>query len=177
MATRQQKEALVDDIRQSLSEASIVVIADYRGLRNDEMMALRRSVRQQDATFTVLKNTLAKRAISGTDLESISPFLKGPTALLMGKGDQVGAVKALRDYLKLNKKENELRGAFLEGSSLDAKQLAELADLPTLDVLRGKLLMCIASPLTGLAGVLAGSQSQLVRALQLIAEQKEQASA
>lgn len=176
MVSRQQKEAVVTDLKTSLGAASVVVIADYRGLSNAEMTALRRALRPNNARLTVAKNTLVKLAVKDSDMESLVPDLKGPTALLLGEGDQVAAVKALRDFLKKNKKKNELRAAFLDGAALNASDVDALAELPPLEELRGKLVMCLASPMNRLVQALQGPQSAFVRALSQVAEQKEKAA-
>lgn len=173
MVSQAQKQVVIDELKTVLADATIVVVADYRGLGVADLTQLRRSLRGANVTVTVAKNTLAKRAIAGTALEPLSVHLKGPTALVVGRGDQVTVVKTLKEFLKKNKKPNELRGGLLEGAAISAAEVDELATMPSLDELRGKLLMCIASPLIGLAQVLQSPSVSLVRALDQIAEQKQ----
>ena len=173
MANLQQKKALVERLQQDVQDATVIIVADYRGLSVAEITELRRVLRPMDVRMTVAKNTLVKRAVGESAMASLAPHLKGPTALVVSRGDQVATVKAIKDFLKKNKKKNELRAGFLDGSALNAADVEELANMPSLPELRGKLLMCIASPLMGLAGVLHQSQASLVRALDQIAQQKE----
>jgi len=173
MPTLSHKQVFVDQVQSALQDANILVVVDYRGLSVAEMIALRRILRVDNVRLMVAKNTLVKRAAAGTDVEALAPYLKGPTALLLGYGDQVAAVKSVKEFLKKNKKQNELRAGFLDGTALSAVQVDELASMPSLHELRGKLVMCIAHPLSGLANVLNSNNSSLVRALDQIASQKE----
>ncbi|MDX2084918.1 MAG: 50S ribosomal protein L10 [Candidatus Melainabacteria bacterium] len=173
MATLQQKKAAFEGLFEELKDARIIVVADYRGLTVAELTDLRKQLREQQATLTVAKNTIMRRVIQGTPVEGLSASLSGPTAVLVGKGDQVAPIKVIRDYLKKNKKPNELRGGYLDGSVLDAKEVLSLADLPSKEVLLAQLVGCINAPLSGLAMVIQGPQSALVRALGQIADQKK----
>jgi large subunit ribosomal protein L10 len=168
MPTLSQKKGFVTQLTEDISTANIILLADYRGLTVSEMTLLRRHLMDAGVKVKVAKNTLVKRAAAGTPIEQLAPFLKGPTALVLGYGDEVSAVKAVKEFLKKNKKENELRAVFLEGNAMDASGVNELAMMPSKDELRGKLLMCIASPLMGLANALSYNQRGLVRLLDQI---------
>lgn len=173
MASLTEKTAVVDSLKSAIDEANIIIVADYRGLTNAELTQLRGELRAEKIRIQVAKNTLVKRAIAGTAIESMSPYLAGPTALVLGYGDQVAAVKLVKEFLKKNKKTNELRGGFLDGTALSAAHVTELADLPSMDVLRGKLVMCIASPITGLVHAINSPAAGLVNCLDQLAEKKE----
>jgi large subunit ribosomal protein L10 len=177
MPTLSQKKGFVSQLTEDITTANIIILADYRGLSVLEMMNLRRALRAVGVKVKVAKNTLVKRAALGTDIEALAPYLKGPTALVLGYGDEVSAVKVIKEFLKKNKKENELRAGFLEGSALNAIGVAELAAMPSKEELRGKLLMCIASPLIGLANVMSSNQSGLVRLLDQLSTIKEEEGA
>ena len=174
MASRTEKQALTETLKEKIESATIVLVADYRGLDCAEVGQLRRDMRENEATMLVAKNTLIKRAIAGTEAEGLSDALKGPTALFLGSGDQVGVVKTLKTFLKKNKKKNEMRAAFLEGAALGSDEVAQLADMPSITELRGKLLGAIASPLNGLASAVANPSVSLARCLDQIAEQKKE---
>ncbi|MGG2382979.1 50S ribosomal protein L10, partial [Salmonella enterica] len=89
--------------------------------------------------------TLAKHAIQGTDGEALGTYLKGPTAILFGRADQVSPVKILTEFLKKNKKPNEIRGGFLDGKLLSPAEVDQMAKLPPIEELRGKLVGAINS--------------------------------
>jgi large subunit ribosomal protein L10 len=174
MPTLSQKKEFVSKLTTDLSGANILIVLDYRGLTVAQMTSLRRGLRAEGVKVTVAKNTLAKRVAAGTDVELLGPYLKGPTALIIGRGDEVSAVKAVKKFLKDNKKENELRAAFMEGKAFSAIDVDNIANMPSRDELRGKLLMCIASPLMGLANVLSSNQSGLVRLLDQMSALKQE---
>lgn len=166
MATLEKKQEQVGTLTQVVRDANVVLIADYRGLSVAEMTALRNELRKVDVKLTVAKNTLVKRATAGTELEVLAPFLKGPTSLLVGYGDQVAAAKVVKEFLRKNKKTNQLRAGFLDGTVLDTVKVEEFAAMPSFHELRGKLVMCIAHPAMSLA-----------RALDQVGKLKEEASA
>lgn len=166
--TKKTKADKNDDIallKSEIEQATIAVVADYRGMTVAELTDLRRELYKHNAKFSVAKNTLMRRAVKGTPHEALIEHLKGPSAIIFGRADQVQPVKALKEFLKKNKKENEVRGGFMEGKLLSANEVDELAKLPSLDELRGKLLGCIASPLNGLVGALSSPQRSLVNVL------------
>ncbi|MEB3287508.1 MAG: 50S ribosomal protein L10 [Vampirovibrionales bacterium] len=173
--TRADKDNEISELKSSLSAMTVAVVADYRGLTVKDLTDLRAELYKHNAVFTVSKNTLVIRAASGTDAEAMTSFLKGPTALLLGKGDQVQPVKVLKEFLKKNKKDNEIRGGFMEGKPLSAGEVDALAQLPSLDELRGKLLGCIASPANGLVAALSSPQRGLVNVLDQYAKTKQSA--
>ena len=168
-----QKKDTVAQLRAALGEATIAVVADYRGLTVSELTDLRNALFKESAQFTVAKNTLARRAVEGTDLEVLKDYFKGPTALLLGRADQVVPVKLLKDFLKKNKKENEVRGAYLDGQVLSASEVDELAKLPSFNDLRAKLLGCIASPQNGLVNAISSQQRGLVNVLDQYVKQQD----
>ena len=118
MPTLSHKQVFVDQVKDVLQGANILVVVDYRGLSVAEMTALRRVLRVDNVKLMVAKNTLVKRASAGTEVEALAPYLKGPTALLLGYGDQVAAVKSVKEFLKKNKKQNQLRAGFSVRPSL-----------------------------------------------------------
>jgi large subunit ribosomal protein L10 len=160
-----QKKETADKLKQELDKATVAVVADYRGLTVAELTQLRRELYQLDASFTVAKNTLARHAIQGTQKEVLDPCLKGPTALLIGRGDQVAPVKTLVKFLSTNKKPNEIRGGFLDGKLLSRAEVDQLAKLPPIEELRGKLVGAINSPLSGIVSAISSPQRGLVNVL------------
>lgn len=146
---RSQKEELVSQMRDTLQQAASVIVARQTGLTVAEATQLRRDMRGAGAEFKVLKNTLAQIAVKGTTLEGINPYLEGPTALGYSK-DPVAAARVLSKFAEKSDKLS-IVGGFLDGQVLDAKAVKDLANLPSLDELRAKIIGVISAPATKLA--------------------------
>jgi large subunit ribosomal protein L10 len=168
------KKVVMGQLSATLDGAAIAVVMDYRGLSVADMSGLRNILHPLQATFTVAKNTLARRVFKDAGQTDVAEALKGPTALLVGRSDQVAALKAALKFLKEAKKtDNKVRGGVLDGQFITAVQVAELADLPPLIELRGKLLGGIASPLSGTVAALSSPQRSLVTVLSKFAERQQ----
>lgn len=159
--TRAQKQAWIDETAEQAKSAEILLIAHYKGLTVAEMTELRANVRKAGAGFKVTKNLLAKRAVVGTSYEKLSDMFKGPTAVAYAT-DPVSAAKALSEFSKKNEKLVLVGGAFGE-TILDKAQIQQLASLPSLDQLRGKIIGLLQAPATKVAGVLQAPAGQLAR--------------
>jgi large subunit ribosomal protein L10 len=146
---RAEKATAVADIVESFNESAGAVLTEYRGLTVKQLQELRRSL-GQDANYAVVKNTLAKLAAAEVGMSGVDDLLTGPTAIAFIKGDVVEAAKGLRDFAKANPT-LVIKGGYLDGAVLDAKEVAKLADLESREVLLGKL-----------AGAMLGSLSQAV---------------
>ncbi|MBX2860018.1 MAG: 50S ribosomal protein L10 [Vampirovibrio sp.] len=153
MAGLPKKKQTVDSLKTIISDNNIAVVVNHTGLTVAEITDLRRQLRKESAELHVVKNTLMRRAVNGSELEAMVEHFKGPTAIALGKEDPIAPLKVLKEFLK-KKKENEIRGGFLDGKALSSQEVAQLADLPSIEELRGKLVMCIASPLNGLVSAL-----------------------
>lgn len=171
------KKETVQELKDALQDAAVAFVVDYRGLSVKEMTDIRQEFYKNDAQLTVMKNTMLKRAVEGTEMEPLTEFLEGPTALAIGRSDQVVPIKILKKYFKDNKKENGVRGGALDGKALSMAEVEQLSQLPSLDELRGKLLGGIASPLNGLVAAISGPQRGLVNVLEQYAKQKQQQGA
>lgn len=158
---RTDKERVVDDLRAALRDATIVVVAHNNGLTVAASSELRRQMRASGANFRVAKNTLARRAVADTPFQGLAYLLKGPTGLAFSK-DPVAAAKVAVDFAKKNEKFVVL-GAGLGAQTLNAAGVENLAKLPSLDELRGKLVGLLQAPATRVAGVLAAPAGQLAR--------------
>lgn len=143
------KEELVSSVREKLLGASIIVVTRQTGLTVDESTQLRRDMRESGAEFKVLKNTLAQIAIKGTNLEGLSSYLSGPTALAFST-DPVSAAKTVVNFAKKNSKLSVV-GGFMDGQVINDQAVKTLAELPSLDELRSKILAIINTPATRLA--------------------------
>ena len=164
---RDQKAAVIDEVAVQLQEAEAVYAVDYRGTSVPQAAALRTTLRESDTRFRVVKNTLTERAAERAGAEALKPYLQGPTALVFVSGDAAAAAKALSDFRRTS---NTLafKGGWMNGELLSADQLDAIARLPSRDVLYGRLVGMVASPLTGLAGALGGLIGGLARQLQQI---------
>jgi large subunit ribosomal protein L10 len=147
-----EKAKVVANLVERIGATDTVIAADYRGLTVKEMADLRASVREH-ARVSVVKNTLARRAAAEAGREELMPLLDGPTALVWIDGDPAVAAKALKTFADEHQERPALKGGLLEGEELPPAQIIELTKLPSRDVLIGKLVGAIASPLQGLSGV------------------------
>jgi large subunit ribosomal protein L10 len=169
-----QKKETVAQLKSELDKATIAVVADYRGLTVAELTLLRHELYKEQAQFAVAKNTLTKHALQDSDKAVLGPALKGPTALLIGRADQVAPVKIYVDFLKKHKKENVIRGGFLDGKLLSPAEVDQLAKLPPLEELRGKLVGAINSPLAGIVAAISSPQRGLVNVLDQYAKKLQE---
>ena len=165
MALRlEDKKAFVKEINAVAGESISVVAADYRGLSVAEMTDLRREARNAGVYLRVVKNTLARRAVEGTEFECIKETLKGPILLAFGKEDPGAAARVIKDFAKEHK---ALQAVSLStgGQLLPAEDLARLADLPTLDQARAMLLGVFLAPMSKLVRTLAEPSAMLARTM------------
>jgi large subunit ribosomal protein L10 len=160
---RKAKEKLVEVLGKDVKDAGLLVIVQQNGLNAGQTLELRRAMRAAGVTMKVGKNTLTKRAIEGTSLEGLIPYLKGPTALAFSK-DPVAAAKVAAEFAKKNDK-LKIVAAAMGDKILDAKGAMALATLPSLDELRGKMVGLLLAPATKIAGVLQAPAGQLARVM------------
>lgn len=173
MARLVDKEKKLEQYKEDLQNAKVAIIADYRGLTVEQFSDLRSNLFKQNAKFSVVKNTLMKRAIKGRKEEALEAFFKGPMAVLFGFQDEILPTKTLKEFLQ-KAKIGEIKGGFLSGQQLSKQEVLELADLPPLNELRAKLLGAINSPLSGLVMAVSGPQRALVNVLDQYAKQKQE---
>ena len=147
---RDEKSAVVDEIAEQFGSAEAVFVVDYRGISVAQAAVLRDRLREADARFRVVKNSLSERAADQAGIESIKPLLVGPTALTFVSGDPAAAAKTLNDTAR-ELQLLEFRGGLLGGSALSADDVRSIARLPSRDVLYGQLVGVVAAPLSGLA--------------------------
>jgi large subunit ribosomal protein L10 len=169
---RADKQAAVAEIVESFNDAAGAVLTEYRGLTVKELQDLRRSLGEH-ADYAVVKNTLAKLAAQEADISGFDELLTGPTAIAFIKGDVVEAAKGLRDFAKAHPA-LIIKGGYLDGNPLDAKEVAKLADLESREVLLGKLAGAMLASLQNAVFLLNAPIAQVARlagALQAKAEQ------
>jgi large subunit ribosomal protein L10 len=167
---RTQKQKLVENLQRDLADTACVVVTHQTGLNVAEVTQLRRQVRSAGASFRVTKNRLAKRALIGTPFEPLSPLFTGPTAIAFSV-DPVAAAKVVVEYANRNDKLIIIGGG-LAGEQIDAAGIRELASLPSLDELRGKLIGLLQAPAARLATVLQAPAGQIARVFAAYAEKE-----
>jgi large subunit ribosomal protein L10 len=167
---RDQKTAVIDEIAGQLQEAEAIFAVDYRGISVAQVADLRAKLRDADARFRVVKNSLSERAADQAGMDTLKPMLVGPTALAFVKGDAALAAKALNDVARqLNLL--EFKGGMLNGSTLSADDVRSIARLPAREVLYAQLVGTVAAPLTGLARGLNALIAGIAIQLQAIVDQ------
>ena len=167
-AKRQAIAALTELLRSS----SALAVADYRGLKVSEMQSVRRSLRANGVQLHIAKNRLLKIAASEAGLGELHSLLSGPTAVASSHGDETSLAKALAEALRPYSKVVALRGGLLAGVAVDAAAFQQLANLPSREVLLGRLAGAMVAPIAGMAGVMAGNLRNLVGVLRAVADQK-----
>ncbi len=158
---RTEKREFVAALGQVFAETSMVVVTQNNGMTVAEVSDLRRRMRASGSTFKVAKNRLAALALDGTRFDGIKPMLKGPTALAWSM-DPVAVAKAAVDFAKINERFVVIGGA-LGTQTLNADGIKALADLPSLNELRARLVGMVQTPATRIAGILQAPGGQLAR--------------
>ena len=160
---RTQKAEVVDTLNGLFGDAGSVVVAHYSGMTVAQMGELRARMRAAGASFKVAKNRLVVRALQGTAAEGIAHLFKGPTGIAISK-DPIAASKVAVAYAKENDK-LVILGGVVGSTALDANGVKALAELPSLDELRGRIVGLLQAPATKLAGLLAAPAGQLARVI------------
>src|SRR5438445_770516 len=156
------KERVVAELAERLRSAETLIVADYRGLTVSQIGELRGKLLEHGARFTVVKNTLTKRAAETAGIEPLLPLIDGPIAIafLETGGDPVAVAKALDEAVRTETL--TLKGGLLEGSELTADDVRQLAKLPPAEMLRAQLVGAVAGPVTAIVGLFAAPMRELV---------------
>ncbi len=172
-----EKEKVIADLTERLRSAEALLVADYRGLTNKQLLGLRTKLDSQGVKLQVVKNTLTRKAAEQAGVEALLALLEGPTALAFVEsgGDPIAVAKALADTAK-ETKILSLRGGVLSGRTIGAAEVEELAKLPGVDVIKGQLLGVIIAPLTQLLALLQAPVQDLVGLIDARIEQLENQS-
>ncbi len=153
MAKVELKQPIVEEISSIIKDAQSVVLVDYRGLTVEEDTILRKNLREAGVTYKVYKNTMMNFAFKDTVYEGLAQYLEGPSAMAVSTTDATAPARVLSEFAK--KAENlEIKAGVVEGTVYDAKGMAVIASVPSREVLLGKLLGSIQSPITNFARVL-----------------------
>ncbi len=162
---KQEKEQVVAELVERLRTSDTLIVADYRGLDMAEIDAVRSELLKHGARFSVVKNTLTRRAADAAGVEELKEFLDGPTAIaFVGEGDMVAVAKALNDTARQTRV-LALKGGILQSRPITADQVRDLATLPPADVLRSQVLGAIVGPLNAIVGIFAAPLRDFVGVL------------
>jgi large subunit ribosomal protein L10 len=160
---KEQKADVVADLTERLRSAETLLVADYRGLTMPQIDRLRSRLLESGARFTVVKNTLTRRAAEAAGADALLALLEGPSAIafLEADGDMVAAAKAFADTAR-ETRVLAIRGGVMQGRAMSAAEVESLATLPPVDVLRGQVLGAIVAPLTSLLALVNTPLQDLV---------------
>ena len=172
MLTRKQKEEIVQGLSEDLAQAKASVFVDFKGLTASDIAALKKELRTNGATFRVVKKTLLSRSLNSVNVSIDPDALKGQVAVAISLNDEVSAAKVIQKFSKEHESMKMLAGV-LGTKALSAEEVSALAQLPSLEALRGQLVSVLAGPMRALVSVLNGTTSGFVRTLKAIAEQKQ----
>lgn len=168
---REEKVAVVSQLKEAFSDYQVLILADYRGLDVESMNALRKQLRENNIVFRVAKNTLLRIASEGTDIEKIQDMFTGPTAIAISTKDPVAPAKILEEFAK-GHETLKIKGGILSGKPLSVSDVEGLASLPDRDVLLAQLLSVMNASQTGLVNVLTGVIRGLLNVLHAVEEKK-----
>jgi large subunit ribosomal protein L10 len=168
----EQKRQIVAEVNEIAASALSAVVADYRGLTVAQMTEMRGKARETGVYLRVVRNTLAKRAIEGTEYECLDEAFIGPTLVAFSTQDPGSAARLLKDYAKEHEA-LEVKALAIGGEMLSADQIDRVASLPTLDEARAMLLAVMQAPVIKLARTLNEVPGKLVRTIAAVRDQKQ----
>ncbi len=171
---RKEKEALVVDLHEKFKEAKAAILTDFTGLNVEQITQLRRTLKKSSAEYTVVKNTLLRRASHDTDIELLMEYFVGPIAIALAYEDPVAPAKILTEFSK-QQPVLEVKAGVITGTVLTPQDIKALASLPSKEVLVAKLLSLLKALPTRLVQVLSSPVQGLVSTLNEVARTKEKA--
>ncbi len=146
-----EKQAIVEALAERIKGASAGVFVDYKGITVAEDTALRTELRRDEVNYTVVKNTLTRKALDKLGMEGLDSILNGTTSLATAENDPIAPFRILSDYSKKLGDRFNIKAAFMDGKILSESEIAEMAELPSKDALYAKVLGTMIAPITGLA--------------------------
>jgi len=161
---RKYKEIFVNELTDRLRANGNFILTDYQGLNVQEITELREKMHKMGCEFKVVKNTLARLALKNLNLENLTEYLQGPTAIALETSDIISPTKALVDFSRQHEK-LRIKAGFLEGHVILAKEVENLAELPSKEVLVAQLCRGLETPIVRLCGVLQGVIRNLIAVL------------
>ncbi len=172
--TRADKEQELQDLTSAFKAADSAILVDYRGLDVPQVTELRRQLRAAKASYRVVKNTLATRAIKGTSFEALDQHFEGTTAVAYTGDDVVALAKALTAFMKTTPV-LKVKAAVVQGQTIKPAEVADLASMPGRPELYGKLLFVLQAPMQQLVSVLAAAPRDLMNVLAAAENKKKEA--
>jgi large subunit ribosomal protein L10 len=169
----EKKKRVVDELKQKIEAARVLIISDYRGVTVKQITELRSKLYSQESEFRIIKNTLLRRAFEKAGLEKLNEHLEGPIGVLLGYQDPMEPLKSLVDFMDEVEK-GEIKGGVVEKTIIDQKTITDMAKLPPREVLLARVAGGLNAPIYGLVNVLRGNIRKLVYALNAVREKKEQ---
>lgn len=175
---RPEKEQLVQEVSDKLSQAKSFILTDFSGLNVAQVTELRNRFRESSVDYRVIKNTLSELALKNVGFTNLHEYLTGPTAIAFSYDEPAAPAKIISDFLKAHKevKKPEIKLCVVENEILTPEETKELIDLPSKEVLIARLLGGINAPLSGLVGSLNEMVTKLVRTLKAVEEKKASGS-
>ena len=146
-----EKQAIVEALAERIKGASAGILVDYKGITVAEDTALRTELRKDEVNYTVVKNTLTRKALDKLGMSDLDSVLNGTTSLATAENDPIAPFRILNDYSKKLGERFNIKAAFMEGKVLSATEIAEMAELTSKDALYAKVLGTMIAPITGLA--------------------------
>lgn len=173
MSTREEKAQVIEQLLELIAKSSIGILTDYRGIPGGEMAGLRRKLRESGIDYRVVKNTLARLAASKAGREELAGLFQGTLAVAFGYGEVTEPAKILTEYIRGSKSNLSIKGGFVAGRVLTPADVAAISVLPSKEVLLGKVLAGMQSPITSLVGVLVAPLRGFTGVLQARMKQLE----
>ena len=171
---RPEKQSIAKEIKEQLSGAAFLILADFTGMDTAKTAELRRTLRETKTRFQVVPNRLFRVVASELGYAGIEAGLKGPTAVISGAGDVAAVAKTLKEFAKAHKMP-AIKLGHLDGKALSAADVDALASLPSKKVMQGMLVGTIAAPMSNLVGVMNQKLASLVYVLKAVADKKSAA--
>lgn len=169
----------VEQIKERLDGARAIVLVDYKGINVEEVNKLRNNFRNENVDYFISKNTWIKIALHGLNITNLDEYLKGPTAVLVSKIDEVSPARIMKKFVEVDLEKREICGfkiGLIAGELFEPNQLKRLAELPSREELVAKVLYGFNAPITGFVGVLSGIIRKFALAVDAIAKQKADAN-
>jgi large subunit ribosomal protein L10 len=166
---KQGKKETIDELHEKFARAKAAVITGYSGINVEQITELRSKLRKSQVEYRVVKNTLARRAVEGTSLEPLKDHFVGPVGIALGFDDVIAPAKVLFEFNKKQEK-LQLKIGVLDGKLLQQADIKALATLPSLNVLRGKIVGLLQAPASRIVGVLVAPGGQIARVMKAKAD-------
>ncbi|MFQ5455582.1 MAG: 50S ribosomal protein L10 [Nitrospirota bacterium] len=169
---REEKGILLQELHEKFAKAKVAVLSEYSKLRVEEMAEVRKDIRTANGEFKVVKNTIAVKAIEGTDFDKIGDYFKGPIVISLGYDDPIAPIKVLKKHIDKNKDKLTMKVGIVEGIVVEDDRLREITGLPGREVLVSNFLGSIQSPASRFASVFKGMLIKLACSLNAVQNKK-----